>query len=93
MRLLLAGNDVTVIALWLGHEQIETTNLYLHADMSHKAAGDRPDQTARRQAGRYRPSDSLLAFLVALDYADNIRPFCLPDQGIRGEIGITRRSA
>jgi len=36
MRLLLAGNDITVIALWLGHEQISTTNVYLHADMSHK---------------------------------------------------------
>ena len=36
MRLLLAGNDITVIALWLGHEQISTTNIYLHADMSHK---------------------------------------------------------
>src|SRR5712671_4059927 len=36
MRLLLAGNDVTVIALWLGHEQLSTTNIYLHADMSHK---------------------------------------------------------
>jgi site-specific recombinase XerD len=31
MRLLLAGNDITVIALWLGHEQIATTNIYLHA--------------------------------------------------------------
>ena len=36
MRLLLAGNDVTVIALWLGHEQISTTNVYLHADMTQK---------------------------------------------------------
>jgi integrase/recombinase XerD len=48
MRLLLAGNDVTVIALWLGHEQISTTNVYLHADMTHKQqAIDRtnPDRT------------------------------------------------
>jgi site-specific recombinase XerC len=36
MRLLLAGNDVTMIALWLGHEQLSTTNIYLHADMTHK---------------------------------------------------------
>ena len=36
MRLLLSGNDVTVIALWLGHEQISTTNVYLHADMAQK---------------------------------------------------------
>src|SRR5262249_13199287 len=36
MRLLLAGNDIAIIALWLGHEQIATTNIYLHAGMSHK---------------------------------------------------------
>jgi len=34
MRLLHAGVDTTVIALWLGHEQITTTNIYLHADMT-----------------------------------------------------------
>lgn len=66
MRLLLAGNDVTVIALWLGHEQIETTNIYLHADMTHKQrAIDRAKPLAAKP-GRYRPSDSLLAFLDAL---------------------------
>jgi integrase/recombinase XerD len=66
MRLLLAGNDITVIALWLGHEQIATTNIYLHADMSHKQrAIDRTRPLASRQ-GRYRPPDTLLAFLEAL---------------------------
>jgi integrase/recombinase XerD len=66
MRLLLAGNDITVIALWLGHEQIATTNIYLHADMSHKQrAIDRTRPPGSRQ-GRYRPPDTLLAFLEAL---------------------------
>jgi integrase/recombinase XerD len=66
MRLLLAGNDITVIALWLGHEQIATTNLYLHADMTHKQqAIDRTRPTNTRQ-GRYRPPDTLLAFLESL---------------------------
>jgi integrase/recombinase XerD len=66
MRLLLAGNDVTVIALWLGHEQIETTNIYLHADMTHKQrAIDRAKPLAVKP-GRYRPTDALLAFLDAL---------------------------
>ena len=66
MRLLLAGNDITVIALWLGHEQIATTNIYLHADMSHKQrAIDRTKPLAARP-GRYRPADPLLAFLEAL---------------------------
>jgi integrase/recombinase XerD len=66
MRLLLAGNDITIIALWLGHEQIATTNIYLHADMSHKQrAIDRTRPLDSRQ-GRYRPPDALLAFLEAL---------------------------
>jgi site-specific recombinase XerD len=66
MRLLLAGNDITVIALWLGHEQIATTHIYLHADMSHKQrAIDRTKPLATRP-GRYQPPDALLAFLEAL---------------------------
>jgi integrase/recombinase XerD len=66
MRLLLAGNDVTVIALWLGHEQLATTNIYLHADMTHnQQAIDRTTPLAAKP-GRYRPPDSLLAFLEAL---------------------------
>lgn len=66
MRLLLAGNDIVVIALWLGHEQIATTNLYLHADMTHKQeAIDRVRPTSTQQ-GRYQPADTLLAFLESL---------------------------
>lgn len=66
MRLLLAGNDVTVIALWLGHEQIATTNIYLHADMTHKQQAIDRTKPLTAKAGRYRPPDSLLAFLEAL---------------------------
>lgn len=66
MRLLLAGNDITVIALWLGHEQIATTNIYLHADMTHKQqAIDRTRPVGARQ-GRYQPPDTLIAFLESL---------------------------
>ena len=66
MRLLLAGNDITVIALWLGHEQIATTNIYLHADMTHKQqAIDRTRPTGARQ-GRYQPPDPLIGFLENL---------------------------
>jgi site-specific recombinase XerD len=36
MRLLHAGVDTTVLALWLGHEQVETTQMYLHADLALK---------------------------------------------------------
>ncbi len=66
MRLLLAGNDVTVIALWLGHEQITTTNIYLHADMTHKQEAIDRTRPLTAKPGRYRPTDSLLAFLEAL---------------------------
>ncbi len=63
MRLLLAGNDVTVIALWLGHEQISTTNIYLHADMTHKQQAIDRTKPLATKPGRYRPPDPLLAFL------------------------------
>ncbi len=66
MRLLLAGNDVTVIALWLGHEQIATTNIYLHADMTHKQRAIDKAKPLMAKPGRYQPPDSLLAFLEAL---------------------------
>jgi integrase/recombinase XerD len=66
MRLLLAGNDTTVIALWLGHEQITTTNVYLHADMSHKQQAIDRTKPLAAKPGRYRPPDALLAFLEAL---------------------------
>lgn len=66
MRLLLAGNDVTVIALWLGHEQISTTNIYLHADMTHKQQAIDRVRPLAAKPGRYRPPDPLLAFLEAL---------------------------
>ncbi|MCA1698406.1 MAG: tyrosine-type recombinase/integrase [Actinobacteria bacterium] len=66
MRLLLAGNDVTVIALWLGHEQISTTNVYLHADMTHKQQAIDRTRPLAAKPGRYRPTDTLLAFLENL---------------------------
>ncbi len=66
MNLLHAGVDSTVIALWLGHESVEATQIYLHADMAIKeralARTTPPDSTP----GRYRPPDQLLAFLEAL---------------------------
>ena len=66
MRLLHAGNDITVIALWLGHENITTTQIYLQADMTLKQrALDRTTPPASTP-GRYRPPDQLLAFLESL---------------------------
>jgi site-specific recombinase XerC len=66
MRLLLAGNDITVIALWLGHEQIATTQIYLHADMTHKQQAIDRTRPLTAKPGRYQPPDALLAFLEAL---------------------------
>jgi integrase/recombinase XerD len=66
MRMVAAGIDVATISLWLGHESIESTQAYLHADMTIKqAALDRtaPPNTA---PGRYKPSDALLKFLEDL---------------------------
>jgi integrase/recombinase XerD len=66
MNLLHAGVDTTVIALWLGHESLDATQIYLHADMQIKEralARTTPTGTA---PGRYRPPDHLLAFLEAL---------------------------
>ncbi len=66
MRLLAIGVDTSVIALWLGHEGVETTQIYLHADLAIKEralARTAPTGTA---PGRYRPPDALLAFLEDL---------------------------
>jgi len=66
MNLLQSGVDITVIALWLGHESIETTQTYLHADMAIKErALSRIDQSPTAPK-RYRPNDKLLAFLETL---------------------------
>lgn len=66
MRLLLAGVDVTVIALWLGHEQIATTGIYLHADMSQKERAIARTNPVGTKPGRYRAPDAALAFLESL---------------------------
>lgn len=66
MRLLQAGIDVAVIALWLGHEQIATTTIYLHADMNQKERALARVTPPNTTAGRYRPPDPLLAFLDGL---------------------------
>jgi integrase/recombinase XerD len=66
MRLLQAGVDIAVIAMWLGHEQVETTQIYLHADMKLKERALAKTAPLSAAPGRYRPSDRILAFLEAL---------------------------
>ena len=66
MRLLHAGVDTTVIALWLGHESVETTKMYVHADLTLKERALSRTTPIGSKPGRYRPSDDLLAFLETL---------------------------
>ena len=66
MRLLRAGIDTSVIALWLGHENVETTQVYLHADLAIKQRALERTKPVESRSGRFRPADKLLAFLEAL---------------------------
>jgi site-specific recombinase XerD len=66
MTLLHAGVDLATIALWLGHESIESTNIYLHADMALKERALGRTTPPNVRTGRYHPSDELLAFLEHL---------------------------
>jgi integrase/recombinase XerD len=66
MALLAAGVDTSVIALWLGHEHIQTTQIYLHGDLSMKERAISRTTPPGSEPGRYRAPDKLLAFLEAL---------------------------
>ena len=66
MRLLHADVDTSVIALWLGHEQVETTQMYLHADLAVKERALARTKPLDSKPGRYRPPDALLRFLDGL---------------------------
>lgn len=66
VTLLQAGNDRAVIALWLGHESIETTQMYLDADLTTKERALARTAPIAARAGRYKPDDALLAFLSGL---------------------------
>jgi site-specific recombinase XerD len=66
MQLLQNGVDRTVIALWLGHESVETTQIYIHADIQLKERAMAKTSPVGVPAGRYRPNDELLAFLESL---------------------------
>jgi site-specific recombinase XerD len=66
MDLLQHGVDRSVIALWLGHESVETTQMYLHANLQLKEAALARTAPLNVRAGRYRPGDRLLASLKSL---------------------------
>jgi integrase/recombinase XerD len=66
MQLLQHGIDRSVIALWLGHESVETTEMYLHADLRQKEEALAKVTPSKVLPGRFRPDDELLAFLEGL---------------------------
>jgi site-specific recombinase XerD len=66
VQLLEAGVDRAVIALWLGHEQVETTQIYLDADLAMKERALARTAPPGTRPGRFQPRDSLLAFLEGL---------------------------
>jgi len=66
MTLLREGVDAAVIALWLGHADIRSTDAYLHADMTIKERALARLTPLSAKPGRYRPPDNLLAFLESL---------------------------
>jgi integrase/recombinase XerD len=66
MRLLQAGVETTVIALWLGHGQVETTQIYLHADLKLKEQVLARMNPLNGKPGRHTASDAVLAFLGGL---------------------------
>ena len=63
MELLQAGVDRSVIALWLGHESLETTQIYLDANLALKEDALKKTSPLNASVGRFKPDDQLLAFL------------------------------
>jgi integrase/recombinase XerD len=66
MSLLWRGVDLTVIALWLGHESTETTQIYLHADMRLKEQALAHASPTGLPPERFEPTDGLMEFLESL---------------------------
>ena len=93
MRLLHAGIDTSVIALWLGHEQIETTQVYLHADLELKErALAKTARPTSHPAATGRPT-SFLPFSRRSDYADPVAAITASAARFQVSLGIIRRSA
>jgi integrase/recombinase XerD len=63
MELLQAGVDRSVIALWLGHESVETTQIYLDANLALKEDALKKTSPVNASIGRFKPDDQLLSFL------------------------------
>lgn len=93
MRLLHAGVDTSVIALWLGHETVDTTQIYLHADLTLKEKAMARTRPTKSTTARYKPPTCCSPGSNSSDYADLTSTTSLPRKGISDHIGIIRRSA
>ena len=66
MQLLESGVDLMIIAIWLGHESVETTQIYIKADLKMKEAALNRTKDPKLKSLRYKPNDTLMAFLKGL---------------------------
>ena len=66
MHLFQAGVDITVIALWLGHESTQTTHGYIEADLALKEKALKKVAPAGQKTKRFQADDELLRFLTSL---------------------------
>ena len=66
LHLLQSGVDITVIALWLGHESIQTTHGYIEADLALKEQALQKVTPAGQAVGRFKADEGLLTFLASL---------------------------
>jgi integrase/recombinase XerD len=66
MHLLQSGVDISMIALWLGHESTDTTHVYLEADLDTKEQALRRLTPAGKEVPRFKATDEVLAFLATL---------------------------
>jgi hypothetical protein len=69
MHLLQSGVDIATIALWLGHESIETTQGYVEADLTSKQTAFEKLAPAQGQIQRFQPDDDPMRFLAGLYYS------------------------
>jgi hypothetical protein len=76
MNMRIAGHDVSIIALWLGHQDVSSTMKYVHADLKLKERALDRTAATDQQLGRYQPSDTVLNFLdnLATQDANSHRP-------------------
>jgi len=66
MQLLQSGVDPMMIAIWLGHESVDTTQIYIKEDMKMKESALKKTQESQTETLKYKPKDDLLAFLESL---------------------------